>query len=274
MKSPSASVLATTLALAAAGPAHAVFVNGGFEQNGFQGWTLGGGSNPGLAGTPPFTGDSIRINGSTPGPASVVGVGSSDPRAPQIALPRLGNHTAKINDEATGAQVTTLRQSDVLTTADIDPGDGLPHVRFAFAPVLEDPSHLPQQQPYFYVAVRNTADNSVLFEQFAYSGQPGVQFRNDVGNWRYLPFQDVDAVLPASALGQTIELTAIAADCSLGAHGGYVYLDGFGSAPVGGPTPPQPALPVPASGRAGMLLMALAMVLAGLGLWRRPSPRA
>jgi hypothetical protein len=253
----------------AAAPAHAVFINGGFEQNNFQGWTLGGGSNPGLAGSPPFTGSAIQINGSTPGPASIVGLGSSDPRAPQIQLPRVGSFTAKINDEATGARITTLRQSDVLTAADIDPNDGLPHLRFAFAPVLDDPNHQPQQQPYFYVAVRNTADNTVLFEQFAYSGQPGVNFLNEVGSWRYLPFQDVDAVLPASAIGQTIELTTIAADCSLGAHAGYVYIDGFGSAPVGGPAPPRPTVPVPALDRLGLLLLALAALAGGLFSWRR-----
>jgi hypothetical protein len=262
--------LAVALVLAiAGGPAHAVFINGGFEQNSFQGWTLGGGSNPGLAGNPPFTGASIQINGSTPGPASIVGQGSTDPRAPQILLPRVGSFTAKINDEATGARITTLRQTDVLTSADIDPADGLPHLRFAFAPVLDDPSHQPQEQPYFYVAVRNSADNTVLFEQFAYSGQPGVNFLNDVGNWRYLPFQNVDAVLPASAIGQAIELTTIAADCSLGGHAGYVYIDGFGSAPVGGPTPPRPAMPVPALDRTGLLLLALVALAGGLVSWRR-----
>ncbi len=225
--------LALALTLAAlSSPASAIFHNGGFETGDFTGWTLEGGVNPGLVGAPPFTGASVQITPGAAGPANVVGAGA-DPRAPTIVLPRVGQNTARLNDENGGALVTRLRQVDTVTAADIDPLDGLPHIRFAFAPVLDDPSHAPHEQPYFYVVVRNLADNSVLFEQFAYSGQAGVQFLSGAGSWKYLEFQDVDAVLPATALGQQVELTVIAADCSLGGHGGYVYVDGFGSAPVG-----------------------------------------
>lgn len=56
------------IALTVAGSAHAVFTNGGFEQNNFSGWTLGGGTNPGLAGAAPFTGASVQINQGAPGP--------------------------------------------------------------------------------------------------------------------------------------------------------------------------------------------------------------
>lgn len=257
--------------LACAGTGQAVFTNGGFEQNSFAGWTLGGGTNPGLAGAPPFTGASVQINPGAAGPATLVG-NIADPRAPGITLPRVGRYTAKINDEATGAIVTTLRQTDTITTADVDPSDGLPHLRFAFAPVLDDPSHSPEEQPYFYVVVRNVADNSVLFEQFAYSGQPGVTFQQGTGNWKYLPFQNVDAVLPASAVGQQIELTVIGADCSLSGHAGYVYVDGFGSAPVGtggtGTVGGAP-VPVPALDPSLLLLMALLLAVAGSLAWRR-----
>lgn len=254
--------------LACAGASPAVFTNGGFEQNSLAGWTVAGGFNPGLAGTPPFTGASVQITPGAPGPASVVGAGA-DPRAPGITLPRVGQYTAKINDEATGARLTTLSQTDTITSADIDPADGLPHLRFSFAPVLDDPSHLPEEQPYFYVVVRNVADNSVLFEQFAYSGQPGVTFLQGTGNWKYLPFQNVDAVLPLSAVGQQISLTVIGADCSLSGHAGYVYVDGFGSAPVGGGGTPPPVVPVPSLDRWGMLLMALLLAASGMLAWRR-----
>jgi hypothetical protein len=218
-------------------PAFAIYTNGGFEANSFAGWTVGGGTNPALSGAPPFTGANVVIIGSTPGPASVVGAGA-DPRAPTLSLPRAGSFTAKVNDEGTGALITTVAQTDVITTADIDPADSLPHVRFSFAPVLEDPAHGPTEQPYFYVRVKNTTDNVVIFEQFAYSGQPGVSFINGIGSWKYLDFQNVDATVPISALNKSIETYLVAADCSQTGHGGYVYLDGFGSAtvpPIGGP---------------------------------------
>lgn len=248
-------------------PAFAIFQNGGFENGSFTGWTLGGGTNPGLAGAPPFTSASVQINLGAAGPATIVGPGTVDPRAPTIVLPRVGQSTAKLNDEGGGALVTTLRQTDTVSNADVDPLDGLPHIRFAFAPVLDDPNHSPEQQPYFYVVVKNLADNSVLFEQFAYSGQAGVQFKTGTGNWKYLEFQNVDAVLPASAIGQQVELTVVAADCSLGAHGGYVYVDGFGSSQVGGGGGGNPASPtaVPTLGSTTLALLAATLVLIG---WR------
>jgi hypothetical protein len=248
-------------------PAWAIYQNGGFEQNSFANWTIGGGLNPGLAGAEPFNGASVVINGTTAGPTSLVGVGATDVRAPMLVLPRVGQYTAKVNDESTGAVVTTIAQSDVITAADRDPADARLHVRFSFAPVLNDPAHSPQQQPYFYVRVRNTTDNVTLFEQFAYSGQAGAQFQNGAGNWKYMPFQNVDAVIPDTGLGKNIETYLVAADCSLGGHGGYVYLDGFGStnvpAPGGGG---QNAVAAPALSTFSSLM--LAGMFLGFGLVR------
>lgn len=262
-------LMAAIATLMASSPAWAIYTNGGFESGNFSGWTMGGGTNPGLAGAPPFTGASIQINGTAPGPASTVGA-ITDPRAPTIILPRVGTQTAKLSEESGGGTITTMVQVDTLTNADIDPADGLPHIRFAFAPVLDDPSHLPQEQPYFYVSVKNLATNTVLFEQFAYSGQPGVNYLNGSGSWKYLEFQDVDAVLPISAIGSQIELRVVAAKCSLGGHGGYVYVDGFGSTNVPPPTggaQPYSYTPVPTLPTSGLAL--LGVLMAATGLWFR-----
>lgn len=245
-------------------PAFALFTNGGFEGNDFSGWTLGGGTNPGLLGAEPFSSASIQISPGAAGPATILGQ-FTDPLAPTILLPRVGQLTAKLNDENGGALVTTLVQTDTVSNADIDPTDGLPHVRFAFAPVMDDPSHAPNEQPYFYVSVKNLADNSILFEQFAYSGQPGVNFLSGPANWKYLEFQNVDAVLPLSAIGQQIELTVISADCALGGHGGYVYVDGFGSSNVPPPVGVASAIEVPVD---QPIMLALLAGLLGLFGWR------
>jgi len=274
MKPSSPAVLLRSLlaAVAVAAPASALamFENGGFESGDFTGWTLEGGTNPGLAGGEPFDGSSVLINPGSAGPSAVVGQ-ITDPYAPTIVLPRLGSHTAQLNDAGGGALVTVLRQTDIVSTDDIDPADGLPHVRFAFAPVLEDPSHAPHEQPYFFVQVKDIDADVVLFEQFAYSGQAGVDFLQGVGNWKYLEFQDVDAVLPADAIGNRIELTVIAADCALGAHGGYVYVDGFGSSTLppdngAGGGQPREVRPVPTLGTTTTGLLALLVGFAGW--WR------
>lgn len=267
----SSAALALGLVLASA-PAFALFANGGFEQNDFSGWTLAGGTNPGLIGAEPFTSASIQINPGAAGPAAIVGQ-IIDPLAPTIVLPRVGQVTAKLNDENGGALVTTLVQTDTVTSADIDANDGVPHIRFAFAPVMDDPSHAPNEQPYFYVSVKNLADNSILFEQFAYSGQAGVNFLNGPGTWKYLEFQNVDIVLPLGAVGQQVELTVVSADCALGGHGGYVYVDGFGSANV-----PPPGGTVAAVVREvpldQPLMLSLLAALLGLAGWRARRVRA
>ena len=241
----------------------AIFQNGGFEQNSYASWTLGGGTNSGLSGSAPFTGANIVVNGNSPGPASIVG-GGTDPRAPQLVLPRLDQRSAKLNDEGGGSLVTTLKQVGTLTNADVDPTDSQLHIRFSFAPVLEDPGHSAQNQPFFYVALKNLTTNAFEYERFAFSGQAGVNFLSDgLAGWKYLPFENVDVVLPTTAIGQQIEL--IAADCSLGAHGGYVYLDGFGSAalPPNGGSTVGPAVPAPALDPQYLGLLALVLGVAG-----------
>lgn len=257
--------LACAGALLFTAPAFAIFQNGGFELNNYSNWLLGGGSNPGLAGTEPFTANSVVINGNSPGPATLVST-LTDPLAPLLVLPRVGTVTAKLNNESGGALVTTIRQTDTVTAADIDPVDGLPHIRFSFAPVMDDPQHSPNQQPYFYVALRKVSDNSLLFEKFAYSGQPGVNYLSGTGNWKYLQFQDVDIPLPANAIGEQVELTVVAADCSLGGHGGYVYVDGFGSSvlPPPGGANAGVVQEVPATGWWTLLLMGLGLLSFGM----------
>lgn len=249
--------------LLVAGSAHAVYQNGGFEANSFVNWTIGGGENFGLGGTEPFTGASVLITGNTPGPVSIA-VGGADARAPLLNLPRIGSYTAKINDEASGFKLTTLAQTDFISAADRDPLDNRLHLRFTFAPVLENPSHTPNQQPYFYVRIRNVTDNVTLFEQFAYANQPGANFQNGSGDWKFLSFQVVDALLADSALNKQIETYVVAADCAQGNHGGYVYVDGFGSQPIN-ILPPVQTVPAPTLN--SYVLFALASVLALSGGW-------
>ena len=254
--------------LLAAGSAQAIYQNGGFEVNSFVNWSVGGGENFGLGGSEPFTGASVLITGNLPGPVSIAAAGN-DPRAPMLSLPRIGSYTAKINDEASGFKLTTLAQTDVITAADRDALDNRLHLRFTFAPVLENPSHTPNQQPYFYVRVRNVTDNVTLFEQFAYANQPGSNFQSGNGDWKFLPFQVIDALLPDSALNKQIETYVVAADCAQGNHGGYVYVDGFGSQPIN-VLPPVQTVPAPSLNHYVLYLLAGLVALSG-GWIMRPS---
>ncbi|MET1077454.1 MAG: putative Ig domain-containing protein [Pseudomonas sp.] len=218
--------------------AQAIFDNGDFESKGFDGWTKITGSNPGLSGNAPFSATSINIGGG--GDATLFSIvdGTLDPRAPHLILARQGNLSAKINDEVNGARLNAVSQRARVTEADRDPADGRLHLRFSYAAVLEDPAHGPNEQPYFHVQLKDLASNVTLYDDFAYSNQPGRVFFTTIyqgSTWRSTPFIDVDILIPETSLGQELEIRTLAADCSAGGHGGYVYVDAFGSLAI----PPQ-----------------------------------
>ena len=232
-------VVAISLGLMPVPEANAIFVNGDFEAASFQAWVLRHGLNRGLQGVPPFNENSITITtGGTP-LLTVVGAGA-DPRAPHLVLPRQGNYSAKINDESPGYHLNYIQQRGVITEDDRDPVDGKLHVRFSYAAVLQDPNHAAHHQPFFHVYLKDVTLDETLYDDFAYANQPGrVYFHTRYlgSKWVSTPFIDVDIIVPESSLGHELEIRALGADCALGGHGGYVYVDAFGSLAI----PPQGA---------------------------------
>ena len=234
---PTLCLMALAVGLSATSPeAKAIFLNGDFETGDFGQWTEGKGGNPGLSGSPPFQADNIRISNGGTRLLDISGH-AFDPRAPQLSLPRQGNFSAKVNDEVGGAHTNFISQKDTITEADRDPVDGKLHVRFTYAAVLSDPGHSAHDQPYFHVLLKDLTDDDVLYDDFAYSNQPGRLFFTTQysGIWRSTNFIDVDMVVPDSSLGHELEVRVLAADCSLGGHVGYVYVDAFGAHAI----PPQ-----------------------------------
>lgn len=231
--------LLLVLGLGAGGDSHAIFVNGDFESQTVTGWTKRFGLNPGLTGAPPFQVGDVRFNGGGVEKVSVVD-GRFDPRAPQLVLPRQGNFSAKVNDDDNGAHINEISQKGVIAETDRDPGDGKLHVRFSYAAVLEDPSHNPTNQPYFFVEIKDLTKGETLYYDFAFANQPGRVFYTTVykgSKWLSTPFIDVDLEVADSSLGNELQIRVVGADCSQGGHGGYVYVDAFGSVSI----PPQGA---------------------------------
>lgn len=214
------------------GNANAIFNNGSFETGDFTGWTKIKGYNNGLKGSPPFSLSSINTDYSY-GTELLSTVSSiTDPRTDGLLpLPGTGRYSAKINDEDGSNHFNAISQQDIITQADRG-SDGKLHVRFSYAAVLEDPQHNPEEQPYFYVLLQDMTTGQTLYSEFTYSNQPGRSFHTSnygYSTWKWTDWNNIDIVVPDSALGHTLLIAAAASDCSLGAHGGYVYLDGFGS---------------------------------------------
>ena len=254
----------STALLALSLPASAIFTNGGFETGDFTGWTSGSGLNNGLQGLQPYTSASISYIPGGTFRGAVVSAGPDLYGAP-ITLPYAGTRTARVNNSATGGYLNFISQSDAVTEADRDPADSRLHIRFNYAVVLDDPSHSANQQPFFFLRVRNVTKNTTLYEDFSFAGQTGTQFVSvpsptGGSNPKFLDWKAADVVVPNADLGDTIEVYLMASDCSPTGHAGYAYLDGFGSRVV--PPGATVATPVPTLNETA--LMALGLLLAGV----------
>lgn len=215
----------------------ALFSNGGFEAGDFTGWTKSTFLNYGLTQPSPFDGnDIVRTAGGTD-VSSVVGSPGGGPFSVSVTqtggvlqVPRFGDYAAVVNYNRTGYNANAIKQQATVQSSDIDPLDGKVHIRLAFAPVLADPGHAPHEQPWFFIAVRNVTRGTTLYENFAYANQPGVPWQT-AGSYKFTNWQTAD-IAPGNAVlavGDVIELEAIAAGCSQSGHAGWVYVDAFGS---------------------------------------------
>ncbi|MGZ5190571.1 MAG: PKD domain-containing protein [Flavisolibacter sp.] len=112
---------------------------------------------------------------------------------------------------------------------------------YQYAVVLQDPNHLPREQPRFTARVYDLETNEYIscatFDFIATSNLPGfVRSDNSTNVW-YKPWTSVTLNLSNYA-GRTVILEFTTADCTQGAHFGYAYIDvNIGcSSPVRGAT--------------------------------------
>ena len=236
----------------------AVFVNGDFESDAIgatppTGWTLQNYLNSsGVSGTtvaPPSSFAALNLSGlgTAVNETYVVGgtnFGQTDPDlgpGQPFRYPLYGVRSARVNyrDATTfgkNKNANVIKQTMTIGAADVDPADRLVHVRFAVAPVLENPAHAYNQQPYYYVELLNLTRGTTLYSGFNVAGQSGVPWRTTTsiatGNatqwldWQLIDMAPGDAAL---GMGDQVQLTVVGSGCSLGGHFGRVYVDGLGS---------------------------------------------
>jgi hypothetical protein len=225
----------------------ALFSNGDFEtgNNGQAppSWTVTTNSNPGITIQSPQTkaGLNLQPGGNPLTTILATAAGPESQTDPDLGnqasfrWPKYGNKCAIVNNHGNGQNVNTLSQTMTVGPGDVDPADGQVHIRAVVAPVLQNPSHNNNQQPYFFVQLTNlTKNNAVLYQDFNFSAQPGVPWKSQmVGGLPvfYTDWQLIDIAPGAGAIaqGDQVKLEIIAAGCSLGAHWGEVYVDGVGA---------------------------------------------
>ena len=217
-----------------------LFVNGGFEDGNLGGWTVSTNLNSrGIVNFPPATITDLGLQSGGNNYTSVV-TGPTDGVVPAglsakstLRVPRYGNNVAVVNAQGYNYNVNTLKQTMTITNADVDMADGKAHVRFAIAPVLQNPNHVNAAQPYYWVQLRNVTKSTMLFQTFKYSNQVGVPWKSDPADASvlYTDWQSFDISPGAAqlAVGDQVEIQVVAAGCGQSGHWGEVYVDAFGS---------------------------------------------
>ena len=239
----------------------ASFVNGDFETGTVgdmppSGWTLQNYKNPGVSGTataPPasFTALNLTGLGTMVNMTYIVGgapLSQPDPdlgTGESFRYPIYGSKAARVNyrDATTygkNQNANLIRQVMTVALTDIDPLDGQVHVRAAIAPVLENPAHSFNQQPYFFVELLNLSEGTTLFSAFNTAGQTGVPWHNTTSlnthnavQWLDWALLDIVPGAGLVAVGDEVQLTVVGSGCSLGGHFGRIYVDSAGASVPG-----------------------------------------
>ena len=220
----------------------ALFTNSGFETGNTSSWTVTTNlvaTTPGVQVYPVTaesqlglrTGGVLKTNVYDAGtPFSLVppGLTAADP----VRFPRFGNWAAVVNELGNQYNANRITQSSVVTTADIDPADGLVHVRFVVLPVLQNPGHSLREQPYYFVTITNTTKGTTLASRFNFSNEAGVPWQSTSnGQVVFTDWLLFDLPLSRSAvsIGDTLTATVIAGGCAQSGHWGEAIIDSFGS---------------------------------------------
>jgi hypothetical protein len=185
------------------------FTNPSFETGDFTGWL-----NETHTWQNPTPGSFL------PGKSSVVAAGP-DPIDPTLQSAFVGAFSARVNNSDPNFHISSVSQSAVV------PNVSNPQLRVYWAAVLEDPQHAPADQPYVDVVIRDETTGQTLYAKHFFSNDPSFSGWRSAQNgaWRTIPWQVI--VLPLqNAINHTVTVRVTAADCALGGHGGYAYLDG------------------------------------------------
>jgi len=221
--------------LAGASTASAQFVNGGFEDGTFNGWTKGSGY---WDGTWPINTSSYFPSGSNYSAgydASAIVTPGDDPIVGSL-LNRVyaGNYAVRVNDWVNNNSISAIKQT-VANYQDTT-------IFFEWAAVLEA-SHGSTDSDNFTLRLTNDTKGITLFNASYNSFDNGSIF-STLGSWYYTAWQ-VQSLDVSAYIGDTFTLELLASDCPYGGHAGYVYLDGFGSVIVqpgpGGGAVPEPS---------------------------------
>ncbi len=220
----------------------ALFGNSGFEAGNTSSWTVTTAlvaTTPGVQTYPVVNESQLGLRTGGVAKTNVYDAGTPYLLVPpgltaseSARFPRFGRFAAVVNELGSSHNANRITQASTVTTADIDPADGLVHVRFTVLPVLQNPGHPLREQPYYFVTISNQTKGTVLASRFNFSNEAGVPWQtNAAGNTVYTDWLLFDLPLSRSAvsIGDTLVATVIAGGCAQSGHWGEAIIDSFGS---------------------------------------------
>ena len=242
-------LLLSLMLLLVTSPASAAFVNGGFENGHFTGWTQGAGYWYGgwpLNPTDYLPGGSKYNIGANK--SAVVSPGLDPRTGNKLNMVYSGNYAARVNDSVNDYTVSVISQT-VSNWTDS-------HIYFAWAAVLEESHGVTDSDNFILKLTDDTLGTDLYYRAYNSANTPAYdpvlnpQGFHKTGAWYWTDWvvEDLDTT---ANIGHDLTLTLLGSDCPYGGHAGYVYLDGFGAAP--------PVIPLPStllllgSGLAGLL---------------------
>jgi hypothetical protein len=275
MKKVFLKVLLATCIVAVGSPAFAeLFQNGGFETGTLSGWTVDyGRRNQGAESV-----DWGSTGGADANPAGLIGFNGkvvSDPiygtrtdngnlpvGQTSTILPYVGSYMALLNDSNGNRHATRLtQQSSAITAQDITDNTKI-YVDWGAAlvePTNNNTAHSPSDYPFFEIDILKNGAKIDTFKinshNAAGSGWANIGTMNWDNNSGIIYYEDgqfvYDLVNGGFLAGDKITVDMFVADCGLGGHGAYAFLDGIGTVQP----PPPHGVPEPGT-----------LLLVGLGL--------
>jgi len=195
--------------------------NAGFEQNSYTGWqTLCGMTNGTMytvvnpvSYTP---GNNAPCNNT---PQHTIFTGGNDPVVPSMPCvnPNGGSASVRIGD-GTGinAHGAVLRQTFMVSSASTA-------FSYSYAAVMEDPGHVPSNQPFFKALIYDQNNNPITCSQYqAYAGD-GQNGWVNMGAYLYKNWTTTFIDL-TPYVGQNVTIEFSVGDCSQTGHYAYAYV--------------------------------------------------